>query len=362
MLVRIFFGLMSLMNAEWMSTGFAEPWEPDNDPKLFRTDYEYRWSALPQGATLSGVTIPWADTYWPSYLGSINYRWNAENPVGFGYEPPSRSQAMRMTRSQLESLSPAEKYDLAMGNEDYPLFHEAKRHANPRARDWVGICHGWAPASIQFKEPAPVEVINPDGVSIPFGSSDVKGLMSYFFAFHGGIRYSFIGLRCALAKMEGKMNGLRGSGLMTSCSDVNPGAFHVVLANEIGIRHQAFIADIDRDREIWNQPIYGYEMKPVASVLSSSADSAVLVKLTLYYTDELDKPLWAPVAGTSQFPVGRMELEYELELDRAGKITGGTWRSAKWPDFLWRANSAARFSGDFSGLNQIYRPAVRATQ
>ena len=330
-----------------MMSAHAESWDSDNDPKLFSSDFEYHWSALPLKASLPEHEIPWADTYWPSYLGSINYRWHSDHPVGFNYHSPTQSEASSMSRAELEKLSPSEKYDLAMGDYSYSLRDEAKWHANPRAKDWVGICHGWAPAAIQFKEPKIVEVVNPDGIVVPFGSSDVKGLISYFFAFHGGIRYSFVGLRCALAKI---------SDSKTPCGDVNPGALHVILTNQIGLKQQGFMADVEQAREVWNQPIYGYEITPVASVKSDHAASAVQVKLTMLYTDELDKPLWEAVGGTSQFPIGKLEMEYVLELDSEGRITGGEWIGPKHPDFLWKANSKAHFSGAFEGLNRIYQP------
>ena len=56
---------------------------------------------------------------------------------------------------------------------------------------WAGYCHGWAPAANRFEEPLPVTVRNADGVEIPFGSSDVKALLTYFEA--EVVRSSFVG-------------------------------------------------------------------------------------------------------------------------------------------------------------------------
>jgi hypothetical protein len=46
----------------------------------------------------------------------------------------------------------------------------------------IGLCHGWAPASITYAEPKPITVTNADGITIPFGSSDIKAQLTYFAA------------------------------------------------------------------------------------------------------------------------------------------------------------------------------------
>lgn len=45
---------------------------------------------------------------------------------------------------------------------------------------WLTICLQWAPASMFFKQPNPVTITSPDGIKVPFGSSDVKALLIYF--------------------------------------------------------------------------------------------------------------------------------------------------------------------------------------
>ena len=49
----------------------------------------------------------------------------------------------------------------------------------PTTPAWQVYCHGWTAASIAFEEPAPILVTNPDGLRIPFGSSDIKALLTY---------------------------------------------------------------------------------------------------------------------------------------------------------------------------------------
>jgi hypothetical protein len=338
---------LCLMALSLISTvAHADTWDSTNSPKIFESDYEYRLSVLPIKGALPAEKAPWSETYWPSNKGSINYRWNAVKKVGFGYNSPTREQALRMSKEELAQLSPAEKYDLAMGRYDYPLKQEVRNNSSKNAKDWAGICNGWSPAALQYAEPIAVEVPNADGIVVPFGSSDVKGLLSYFMAFHAELKVTQIGKRCfKMAKFLG----------LNSCDDVNAGAFHVVVANELGARGRGFVADMDPGNEVWNQPVYGYEVLESSAPRSTSQGSEVTVKMKLYYTDELDDSQWKPVVGTDQFKFVARELQYTLELDSSGKIVGGEWISKNHPDFLWRANQAAVFSGGFEGLSRIYQ-------
>ncbi len=321
---------------------FAEKWNGANDPANFASDFEYKYSKLPLQAALPVEQTPWAETYWPAFKGSINFRWNSPLRETFNYASPTKEEVKAMTRDQLMLLSPAEKYDLAMGRYDFPLKREAYQHAGADWPEWAGICHGWAPAAIQYREPKPVDFTNPDGIVIPFGSSDVKGLLSYFIAFHGEIDVVFAGRRC-------KRSG--------PCSDINPGALHVILTNEIGLRGQPVIADITGGKEVWNQPVYAFQMVPVASsIVEDPNGSGVDINLIMTYTDELAASQWLPTNATPLFKASKMVLSYTLELNRDGEITGGKWKSGNIPDFFWKPTRTAPFTGEFAGLNQIYQP------
>jgi len=323
-------------------------WNGYNDPGAYDPSYERRFSVLPLNGDLGGREHPWTDTFWPTKKGGIANRWNAPGQPGFKYSPPSREAVRTMSESQLAQLSPAEKYDISQGRYDYPLFKIVRGSTSPSASAWAGICNGWSPAAIHHREPQPVRVTNPDGVVVPFGSSDVKGLLSHFYAFEAETPVKQLGARCFISFMRGLPN----------CSDVNAGSLHIVLGNELGLRHTAFIVDRDRGREVWNQPVYGYESK-VLSYSSARFDSApgtaqrVLVDTVMYYTDEIE-PTWEAVGGTSQFKEGKAEYRYWLELNAAGEIIGGDWESFDRPDFVW-TRGKAEFSGYYTGLNQIYR-------
>ena len=347
--MKLGISILTLISLNVFTSGIAtaDSWDSGNDPQNFEKNYEYRLSALPAKGSVPADKMPWSETYWPSDKGSINYRWNAPDPIGFDYASPSLAQLKTMTREEIAELSPAEKYDIFMAHYDYPLKSEVRANSSKHAKSWAGICHGWSPAALQFTEPKPVDLTNPDGIVVPFGSSDVKGLLSYMTAFHADLKTTQVGLRC-----------YRGAVILgaKSCDDINPGALHVILANELGVHGKGFVADVDESDQIWNQPVYGYETEIVGSARTLTGAGSVLVRTKMYYTDELEKSQWLPVVGTPQFKFAAQDLEYYLELDGAGRITGGEWTHKQaHPDFIWKAHDDARFEGDFAGLAKIYR-------
>lgn len=323
-------------------------WGRGNNPANIDENYFYNLNQLPTKGMLEGK-LPWSETYWPSKRGSINLRWNQEEPEGFGYSSPSKEKVLKMSREDLARLSPSEKYDLAMGRYDYPLKKAVSGVATPRAREWSGVCHGWAPIAIQMLEPKPVDYVNPDGVVIPFGSSDVKGLLSYFAAFYAEFEPRQVGLRC---ENIGRVFGVQ------SCNDINAGALHIIMANELGIKKEGFVVEIDPRGEIWNQPAYGFEAQILASAEPArGAARAVRVKAELFYTDELDDSMWEPVVGTENFKFGKMKLDYYLDLDQNDNIIGGRWANKySRPDFVWKPTQKAVFTGYQEGIYKIYQP------
>jgi len=334
-------GSMSFLLLTLSILGFnahAYLWNPANDPSLMdpANHYEYRAMNLPESGAID--TPPWSETYWATYLGSINYRWNSPSPSGYHYSPPSREMALKMNDAELRQLAPSEKYDLLMGRYDYPLFHEAQSYSNPRAKVWSGICDGWSIAAIQYPEPTAVTLMNPDGIAVPFGSSDIKGLMSYAAAIHFNPQARQVGLKCGIWPYS------------SGCSDINAGSLHVIF--------KAFVTEIFGGREVWNQPTYAYDYQILGSAYSSSTGKGLLVHANLKYTDELDESKWDPVVGTDAFQSGSLSLDYILDLDESDQIVGGTWLyESDRPDFVWLPSKKLEFKDYFDGMNKILNAA-----
>lgn len=334
------------------STPFFEAWKGFSDPDVLSSGFNHRFDELPLSGTIEDGKRNWSGTYWPSNKGGIANRWNTPDKDRYKYtfSSPSRAQVLSMPESQLALLSPAEKYDLLLGNYDYSFRDEVLSSTSPSAKSWAGICQGWAAASTLHAEPTPKTLLNPDGVKIPFGSADIKGLLSYVYAFYADDEYvGQMGQRCYFGSWLG---GVKGCG-----EDLNAGAFHIVLANKIGIEKQGFMIDRDRHNEVWNQPVSSYSSN-IVSVGKPSKDAAktavreVRMTTVLYYIDE-SEPTWMPVHGTSEQKMEKMDLEYTVELNAQGKIVGGTWISYERPDYIWNKNKVEKFKGLFARLPEL---------
>ncbi|MCX6111321.1 MAG: hypothetical protein NTZ90_17130 [Proteobacteria bacterium] len=155
-----------------------EAWDEVNDPLRLGTDYERNFKMLPLAGALDKT--PWSDTYWPSYMGGVAYRWNGTPSEGFAYTAPNAATVAKMTPEELAALSPAEKFDIARGKMDYPLLASERARTRPSSPSWEGICHGWAPAALLYDEPKAVLVDGPGGLKIPFGSADIKALLDLY--------------------------------------------------------------------------------------------------------------------------------------------------------------------------------------
>lgn len=360
---------------------------PANFNRIIGTTMVTALDDLPLSARLSDDRLAWSETYWPSNKGGIAYRWNSPDPQPFKYRFNTREDLMSMSQEAMSQLSPAELYDIAQGDYSYTLTKKTLSQFTLGDIWWEGICHGWSQAAATYPEPDAVTITNPDGIKVPFGSSDVKGLLAMHDAFNEGGAYARVGERCAASgKVPGESDErdanpnppAEADAEADKCRDTNAGAFHVVITNVIGIHARSFVADIDRYNDVWNQPIYGYASQIVGEDPVTSEDQAVGVtrrvrvinKMT--YGEELQ--FWTPeraatgmtnfvqklpVTGTPNQAFRVKTYEYSLELDATGRIVGGTWVSATRPDFLWMKKRVAKFQSGrmpLSGLDRIYRP------
>jgi hypothetical protein len=382
-------------------SALAARWEENSHPRYFgfvvKKNMSYQINELPLKAKLTNDRMIWSDTFWPSNLGGIAYRWNSEpNPQPFKYKLLSTMELKKLSMAELEKLSPTEKLDIYLGNTDPKsrnFYENTKKVMSLYSTQdlwWEGICHGWAQAAIHHAEPARREMLSRStGVTVPFGSADVKALLDFYYANIQGKNapYARLGNRC---KVNGKVPGeafpedtfrempsleLRNS---KDCADVNAGAFHVTITNMIGRFDKGFIADVDRFNDVWNQPVGEYESEivgeeaPTFQERSNGIVRKLRVKTKMTYGDELNllSPDYAheeggfmsmdPVTLTVDQTFATRNYEYILELDSIDNIVGGTWVSDSRPDFIWIKGAEKVFGSnrkfDFSALNDIYKP------
>lgn len=327
-----------------------EPWAGFSSPEIMGSGFTHNYFSLPaEGATNYGGPYFWSGDYWPSKLGGINYRWNSSRPSGFRTYNFPRNEVLRLDQKTMRALAPSEKYDILMGRYDYPLKAEVAKGVNPNAQDWEGICHGWVLASLHHAEPTPKTLVNRDGVRVSFGSSDIKALLTYFYAWYGEQYTSTVGKRCSFGNWTGGREGCD--------QDLNAGAFHIIIANKLGLQGKGLIMDVEHKDEVWNQPVVAYrsqflgEYRPTAGAARSTVRE---IRLTtqVWYVNETDNS-WNPVHGTSLQKLDTRTFQYRVEINNRDEIVGGTWESEERPDFLWHKEKARGFGGFFTGLPQL---------
>lgn len=322
------------------------PWERSSNPSIMSKTFENKFSKLPLMGQVSEPKKYWSSDYWPLFKGNINLRWNTIVPIGFNLVSPDKDEVLRMTMEELAQLAPSEKFDLLNGKYTYPLRNQVKKRVSPGRKEWEGICHGWAAAALNHNEPIPKTLTNPDGIKIPFGSSDIKALISYYYAYHyDPVTTHQIGRRC--------------NGTNYCTDDMNAGAFHIVLTNKMGLEEKSFITDIENGREVWNQVANQYKTEVIEPNLAPASTSAkgtvkmIRVRTTVRYVLNIVKNSWFPANGTDLQTFKSYVYEYDLDINNNGQIIGGDWRSKDRPDFLWLVKPASKFAGAFIKLRRL---------
>lgn len=394
------------------SSNTKEAWNEANNPAVMSVgdqSYVMDFASLPLKGKLS--KHPWTADYWPTNSGGISQRWNANGgdpeeyiplEVRAGYPILTRDQVMAMTLEQKKALSPAEKYDIFIGRYDFPFTQKERRRTrvmrtipgNPEYDEnfeipgWEGLCHGWAPGALNFDEPHSAVLVNNDNIEVPFGSADVKGLLT-FLEHSVSSRTNFLAGRCNLDfsgyryrepvehEFQATMDSLRSqlnNGTITradfeakaararkdyddqvaqiekwveeqknspECRDTNAGSFHVVITNQIALRNEGFVADVTRDYQVWNQPVSEYSSEIVAefkdiptisrelgeNYLNQAAPGTsrvVQIKTLMTYTVEVQSS-YEPQDYSGGEDESTTEYNYYLELDSQGRIIGGKW-------------------------------------
>ena len=238
-------------------------------------------------------------------------------------------------------LAPAEKYDIYMGRYDYPLKYEVDTLARSGLESWEGLCHGWAAATLNFKTPKAIIVKNPDGLEVPFASSDIKALLSYAYSKLIIKDENILGKRCEKRFFMDEDN----------CDDdLAAHIFHAVITNKIGLRGQSFIMDIDRYKEVWNHPVVGYESK-VMSTRKSGVGRTITLSTQIKYLDLVEQNSWEHVRNMYSY----MTFKYEINVNQYGTMISGKWLSRDRPDFLWETKKTDAFEGYLSGIKGLLK-------
>lgn len=340
-----------------MIIAHAVSWPNMNNPHIFAgEDLNTHFADLPQRAELVEDFTAWPASHWASHLGGISYRWSGNEADNFNYKLYSKEELLGLEAHLIDALSPAEKYDILMNRFDYPTVYKERRSHSPNDTSWFGICHGVAPASLNHAEPVSVSMTTDTGIDLHFYSSDVKALMSYYYAKIGKSRVRFLGERCYANGPDYVRRRQR-----RKCADVDPAAFHIIYTNFIGLKNKSFIADIDPWVEVWNHVPKSYyydvyEEYETREGMIPGAVKTLWIGAALSYAGAI-APYFNPVIGEPQGYYVENNYQYMLDLDENGNIIGGEWISELRPDFLW-LQDPLEYTGYFEKIKDIYSPRV----
>jgi hypothetical protein len=366
--------------------GKADGWNGENDPRYFANSLEYKLSALPKRGkletptwksrypnALSQVPVAWADTYWPSSEGSHNARWQGasvksplekydqafNNAAGCSTQPAQiyGATAKAQWDKYYTCAGPAAKWQMQNFQGISKMHNGIDDNGDGKVDDygsdyskgidgiqgWWGTCHAWTPASL--KEPEPQHAVTVNGVT--FDVADIKALTQNIYDRTSAV---MLGGRCNNEDIDHDVNGSAND----ECSDVNPGALHVIMTNFLGLKQAALIEDRTANYEVWNQPVLGFEITKQAQISNTAANGCVgqttnvrkwsyntsaaklyEVRMTVTYLSE---------SGAEREPVGWVnntsqdDYHYILELNSEGKVIGGRYCTDSTNthiDFLW---------------------------
>ncbi len=402
------------------ASAYATPW-----PSNFGTSFlfpdevlETKLQLLPAVSNVvsGGGHTPFSDTYWPDGDIGIATRYSDMNgnpteqkkrsDVVLGADErgdrPSLAQLKRMSQAQINTLSLTEKFDIANGDYNYPFTHRIISGQNGKAKGSYGICHGWSPAATNYSEPQKTIYVNKDGIVIPFGASDVKGLIAFYYAYEVAQysekkekKYNIPNFLPAIDAQNNYMMNKDGNLIIfknnhpgmvyfdyrqmgNRCFEkhcggesLNPAPLHLALSNIVGRYHRSFVIQANNSKDLWNYPVLGY-----ASVISGAssakghegATSKVTVITDIYFTDETE-PTHETTNGAmpiskidsivnikendyerlglsqNQSPgaVDSRHLVYTLFLDQDGNIVDGEWATGNLLRSKYKKNQTIGF-------------------
>ena len=305
-----------------------------------------------ESRNLSVQRTPWGALYMPMTDGGIANRWQigesaTDRPFWQGDDGRtlSRQQIIdklkRMSVAEIDKqLSPIEKYDILRGDYEFKATKKEFRLRSPliNPQGWEGFCNGARCAGINVAEPVnETERTNRQGITVRFQPADLKALhmLNYFYV----EKYAMIGLPTRSRNVEFDKRP-------------NPGVVDLTVRSHIGKMDRGFVFDTHLGTELWNEAFLGYERTVGERVAITQGDRAadrqmprgakyrVPVNLDVSYLGEMglersNRPTQAAIHGGEN--VSRETWQYDLYLDRHGRIIGGKW-TGNGPDMIWFAS------------------------
>ncbi|MCB1750617.1 MAG: hypothetical protein KDI74_02770 [Gammaproteobacteria bacterium] len=346
----------------------AENWDASDNPARLADRLEIRINNLPQNG--QSRYIPWAGPCWETFRDSINTRWAGTSSdsaatkygVAFGVsgvaDAVSENYGIDRYKSSRTNCTQNSECDSSLGE---ACAKRTAQSAGVCIPTWWGICHAWAPVSIDLPEPKiPVEYN-----AVRFQVSDIKALLS--------VSYTRASARIAGERCDEDAPALDDHGRPESseCRSTNAGTWHVILSNIVGLDGKSFIMDQRRDGRRSSYPIWRYRttrleqvtlqdaMRLVADDLPGTAARYLFnaTAVSFYHVETAVDYIVPSPPGRDGFLGGVIDeftrtttLDYILEVDADDRIIGGEYigtSKTSHPDFLWKATG--RGNADAAG-------------
>jgi hypothetical protein len=363
--------------------GKSDAWDHDNDPARMSRHLRYRLDDLPLAGRLQQplwarshpeavgkAPVAWADSYWPSARGSTNARWQGpaipspleKYDAAFNDAPGCAEMPAQLCgegsrdawSAYLDCAGPAARWQMMRFQSIADLFDgrdndrdgsvdECDDGDDEGPQGWWGLCHAWTVAALLTPEPQ--HAVEMGGQR--FEVADIKALVQTIYNEPEALR---LGGRChATVIVPDDINHTT-----DECTDVNPGALHVVVANFLGLGQGALAMDRTATAEVWNQPIVGYEVLAKEEVTPAQALACIgageaaegytfngkaraLYEVTLRVDYLVEGKASAQPLGLDGY-VASDSYHYILELGSTGKVIGGRYcldSASHHPDNLW---------------------------
>lgn len=400
--------LVSLGTVPYSRSEAAIGWRDRPEDLVDRLEHDTLESIEAAGLRSSALDeTPWSDDYWAIYLGQLGKRYAdpgfpADKDWEKNYDYAAGRPASDILRSgdvaAIGLLSPAEKYDALIGDTSFTLTQfmwlTGKQYFDRygEIETWMGVCHGWAPASYMLPRPRRAIIVPAaDGTPIKFYPSDMKALATQLWA-QARTASRFVGGRCNDKDVR---TDEIGRVIDSKCFDTNPGTWHMAVVNQIGACRRSFVIDATYDYEVWNQGVHayqswyfnpaelaykdtieeatvaaGFESDRFAGYRHPEAKYVVGIVMEVAYVVET-RPTHAETDGPESDAVQKVVYIYDLELDAERKIIGGEWYQNPHPDFLWTPPPGARATSDAdryvrgswphgSAVPESWRPLARS--
>ncbi len=386
--------------------GKSDAWDSENDPRYFASNLEYKLSALPKRGELKTpvwkdrypeavgkAAVAWADTYWPTSEGSHNARWMgpsvkspmekydqafnnapgcATQPAMYGADAKAKWDTYKQcagpaAKWQSEQFQGGGKMHDGIDNDGDGKIDQYGADGIDGIQGWWGTCHAWTPAALMSPEPQHAVTMN----GVTFEVADIKALTQNIYDRTSAV---MLGGRCNNKEIEHSVTGSAND----ECSDVNPGALHVILTNFLGLRQAPLIEDRTANYEVWNQPVVKYEITKQAEISNTKANQCVGATGNKWTYNTNAKKLYEVRAtvtyitesGAEARPLGfanstsEDDYHYILELNGEGKVVGGRYCTDSTNthiDFLWSptgSNSPSNPNIDAAKVKQLIKSSV----